>query len=227
MLAEALRKLLDETPPSVAPSAARQPMQAAEFVDALARIHASGWSFDLSGQLSGQLIRSSTSTPSPDDYAVVEELQERCPNLPREVAEIALSLLTGNEPDAAIVGEGADLSAKRAAVERFVMTDELRERFYLRHCGKVPRFTAIDWEVVVKEAERGHPRSPSFPYALATLDVINDVHGHHEHQGVTFAMGVHGLRRLISELSTLLECLEQSHASAKVRATRMMEDTDD
>ena len=71
----------------------------------------------------------------------------------------------------------------------------------------MPRYSNLDWEVVVKRAERGHSKPPLFPYALATIDTINEVHGHHEHDVVTFAIGINGLERLITELSQIKEHL--------------------
>jgi hypothetical protein len=67
----------------------------------------------------------------------------------------------------------------------------------------------VDWEVVIKAAERGHSASPSFPYALASFDTISDVHGHHEHEILTFAIGAHGLNNLINDLEALKIQLER------------------
>ena len=194
-------------PPRLIPAGSGEPTTPEEFGTALGQLHELGWTFDES--YPARVQRVASAPPTSEELAELDEIQERHPYLPLEVAEITWSMLTGNDPDATLVGNAAGLAAKRDAAQHFVLTAAARERFYLRHCSKVSRFSGMDWEVVIKAAERGHKASPSFVYALATLDAVMDVHGHHEHEKLSFAIGPQGLGRLIEELSELKRHLER------------------
>lgn len=185
-----------------------------DFHDALRSIHEAGWTFDESARL----YRRTSAPASSAQVAILAELQERYPDLPREVGEVTWSALTGNKPDAEIVGPDEHGSAKQKIVQQLVITEEFRERFYLRYCGKVPRFREVDWEIVIKAVERGHRTAPDYPYALLTLDTVDDVHGHHDHKTLCFSIGLHGLRRLIEELSELREHLEKMPRSGEAHS---------
>lgn len=206
-LREALRASLPEDP---APdSAQEEPISAEEFAAALESLHKTGWTFDEAARLR----RIDDGPANAGNQRDLIALQERYPYLPGEVRELLWFLLTGNDPDPEIVGPSDEIAMKCEVLQRLVLTDALRERFYLRECGKVPRFRELDWEVVIKAVERGHQNAPGYPYALMTLDAVNDVHGHHEHETLSFAIGLHGLRRLVAELSELLARLEEIHQS--------------
>jgi hypothetical protein len=210
-LVEALLvKLRETSEPVSASELPPEPISPAQFKEALEALRHAGWTFDESARL-----RLLEDVPEgAEDRQVLDELRTRYPYLPREVAELLLSHLTGNKADQAIVGPAEYLRQKQEVVQRLVVTEELRERFYLRHCGKVPRYKAIDWEVVIKAVERGHKGAPNYPYALVTLDAVAEVHGHHEHKTLTFSIGLHGLRGLITELTELQQHLEEIRQSA-------------
>lgn len=176
---------------------------AAEFQDAISRLYAAGFWFDDSATLC--TVPGDTAQP----MQLLLELQEQYPYLPTEVQALALASLTGSQPDPDLVGPPDEASAKFRVMEDRVLTEEYREKFFLKHCGKIPRFRALDWEVVVKYAERGFQRPPGFPYALVTLEAVNDVHGHHEHETLAFTIGKLGLQTLIKELQEILSCLRQ------------------
>lgn len=199
-LARALEKLLRQPDPP----ARRAPMRASELEDALEELRAAGWTFDATGRL-----RKQDETGRLEHRESLTELQERYPYLPREVAELLFSLLTGHDPDPGIVGSlQEDVRAKLELIQRIVLTEELREEFYLRYCSKVPQYGTLDWEVVIKAVERGHRESPNYPYALLTLAAVD---GHNEHESLTFCIGTQGLRRLIEELNELQTRLDEMH----------------
>lgn len=180
-------------------------MSIEDFGDALRSLYEAGWAFDESARLH----RRTDAIASSEHVAILTELQERHPDLPREVREITWSVLAGGKPDAEIVGPDEYRSAKQKLVQKFVITEELRERFYLRYCSKVPRFSTVDWEVVIKAVERGHRTAPAYPYALLTLDTLDEAYGNHDHKTLCFSIGLHGLCRLIEELSELRGHLEK------------------
>ncbi|WP_428269371.1 hypothetical protein [Haliangium sp.] len=201
-LGEALLAAIEQTTPATTFDAE---VPANEFVEALEQLHEAGWSFDES--IPARLVRVSEAPATQSEVDALVALQERYPALPRETTDVIWAVLTG-------VQASADNAPKHDAVRRLILTEDVRERFYLKHCGKVPRYASIDWEVVLKAAERGHNRTPAFPYALATLDTIADVHGQHEHKTLTFALGRKGLERLIEELTELKSHLDRVYNSS-------------
>ena len=217
-LGSLLMKALDLAPKAARHSTLRagEPIPAEDMARALKRLQEAGWAFD-ENYPTAQLYRVSSAPSTSEQRAILEDLQEQYPYLPIEVAETSWSILTGNGTRPDIAKDDPSWDVKRAAVERFVLTEAARERFYLSACGKVPRLVSTDWEVVIKAAERGHHAAPSFPYALTALHVTNDVHGHDEHQTLTFAVGLQGLQRLIDELTELKKNLE--HVSASLDGT--------
>ena len=198
-----------------------QPLTASQFEDALQKLHDAGWSFDEQGVLRRR--KGATVVPAPADTDIAEHLRERYPNLSREVSELLWAELAGYQPAPEIVGDTRDLPDKRRAVAHYMVTEELREGFYLRLCSKVSRFRNLDWEVVIKHAERGIISSPRFPYVLATLDTISDLHGEHHHQSVTFAMGMEGLQKLIDELAKVRDKLQGAIEQVQGAATPLKE----
>jgi hypothetical protein len=63
--------------------------------------------------------------------------------------------------------------------------------------------------------ERGHRGAPNYPYALVTLDTVDEVHGHRDHKTLAFAIGLVGLRRFIAELTEMHGHLEELDQSLK------------
>jgi hypothetical protein len=131
---ELLLSVLDsQRPKGVRTSESGKATTASEFVAALERLDGAGWAFDASSS-PALLCRVSDMPPSAEDQAVLGELQERYPFLPEEIAEIALGILTGNKIISEIDNEIENVRAKSEVVERLVLTEEVRERFYLRFC---------------------------------------------------------------------------------------------
>lgn len=215
-LGEAILAALSDAPPPPSPDEPPNlspPTNAQEFVASLESLYDMGWAFDSS--YPARLTRIDDQPPTPPELNKLAETRAACPSLPHEIAELAWYALTGNQPDEQIVGDTDTVEAKINAVRHLVINDDYRERFYLQTCSKLPRYRGIDWEVVIKAAERGHSATPWYPYALVTVDTVEDARGHHEHKTLAFSVGINGLNTLIDELVALKGHLERVHLAPR------------
>lgn len=134
-LGQAVLEVLSGGPPQSSAEALAephlsQPISAEKFSEALTQLNEAGWKFDTSYPVA-RLIPSK-SEMSEESWTSFNELRKEHPLLPYEVAEVVLSALTGNLPDSARIANQEELRDKQAVVERYVITDSLREEFFLR-----------------------------------------------------------------------------------------------
>ncbi len=139
----------------------------------------------------------------------VKQLQRDYPGFPGELGVVAYYALTGRmvSPDAG----NLDLLREKVEVlrESSLLSDKYRAEFFFKHAIKVPYFSDVDWEVVVKTYERNVRDKPRISYALLSLRFDSPaglVGG--SSRSVTVAVDeglVSKLIRILSEVKTALE----------------------
>jgi len=183
-----------------------------EFTVALTELFDAGWKFEMSTPI--RLVQRSQAPP---DVDALENIRTKYPSLPEEVGALCRSTLTGEPPPKAIFGDDDNATArKQGLVERTILDKDSRERFFLQECGKVPMYSLLDWEVVVKVTERGLLKSPRFPYAILSLHTIYQSHGDSRHASREFAIGLQGVGLLIEELEAVRLSLQTASCDRSV-----------
>ena len=125
------------------------------------------WTADIPPNLIGKKKESG------DDNVVNEDLlklMRKFPNFPLELASVIHYVLTGNTIFSAGPRDLLDQKAK-VVIESEIITAGYRSEFFFKHATKVPYFKDLDWEVVIKEYERGVVGTPAMSYALLSLKI--------------------------------------------------------
>lgn len=145
----------------------RGPLTSEEFRTALRKVDALGltWTAD-------RVPRTIAKKPETKDALFGTEVQQirlDYPNLPRELGLVVFHALTGGSVPLSLVGEKDELDEKIAVVNDTIITREYRSEFFFKHAIKVPYFSNVDWEVVVKAFEKNVEGVPGISYALLAL----------------------------------------------------------
>jgi hypothetical protein len=150
---------------------------------------------------------------SKDDSALLSpefaQFQKDYPTLPREVATIAFHHLIGRECPADVVGEEEVYRKKVDISKEFYLNDEYREAFFFKHAIKVPYFSEIDWEIVIKTFENNVKGFPGIPYALLSLH-LNSPNRMIQNQLITVAVNTIIVDKLMDTLGKVKKALENT-----------------
>lgn len=141
------------------------------------------------------------------------KLQRAYPNFPEELGVVTLYILTGKKT-LTIAGNQQLLEKKAAAVRgTALISDKYRTEFFFKHAIKVPYFSDLDWEVVVKAYEKNVEEMPRIAYALLSL-TFDDPSRRQSPGGssrtLTVAVDEHLAEKLIESLSEVKLALEKS-----------------
>lgn len=208
---EHLEKLLsaraesnDEAPP--------KPTTGDEFSSILREVDGLGWQWSTDDPPA--LIAKPSMTPDTD---ALNTLSKKYPSFPRELSHIIKHALWGWSPDIDIVGPPADLPAKVASVSSMILTDEYRSQFFFEHATRLRKFYDLDWEIMVKAAERNINRVPGTVYANISLETSETQPDFEERTAATlFAADARALKRMITLLQDALKALEKAQTMAHV-----------
>lgn len=182
----------------------RHPLTPEQFREALQRLHDIGltWTADQNIKPIGNDDRALLS-------AEFQQFQKDYPTLPREVNIIAFHQLIGIDCPADVVGDEETYRKKVDVAKEFYLNDEYREAFFFKHAIKVPYFSEIDWEIVIKIYEKNVGGFPNIPYALLTLH-LNGPNRKVPNQLITVAVNTAMLDGLMHTLGKIKEALESS-----------------
>ena len=135
----------------------------------------------------------------------LQGLVAKYPGFQAEFGALVRYVLMGKSmPPMPVVGPPESVEAKSRIISS-VLDEEFRSEFFFEQATKVPRFAQLDWEVVVKSAERMVQNIPGTIYALLRLDVRS------EHGGATslaFAANERSLRSMRQDIDYALTALE-------------------
>jgi hypothetical protein len=149
------------------------------------------------------------------DPSVLKALSQKHPRFPVELGSVIKHALLGWSPDPAIVGPMADLIAKTAIASDMLLTDDYRSGFFFDHATRLKRFYDLDWEVMIKSAERSVRRVPGTVYATISLETSETQPDFDEHRRTTlFAADARALKRMIELLGDALKALEEAKSVA-------------
>lgn len=137
-----------------------------------------------------------------------EKFQREYPKLPREVSSIAFHYITGSECTADIAGDAETLKKKIEIAKEFYLNEEYRTEFFFKHAIKVPYFSEIDWEVVIKTAEKNVRTFAGIAYALLSLHLDNPDGAKAKNQKVTVAVNTAMIDDLMATLQDVKKALE-------------------
>jgi hypothetical protein len=148
-------------------------------------------------------------TPENQDLSALTELSKKHPRFPSELAEVVKYALWGWKTDSTVVGPIAALEAKAAIASEMLLTDDYRSGFFFDHATQFRRFYDLDWEVMIKAAERNLRRVPGTVYATISLETSETQSDFDERRHTTlFAADGRALKRMIELLGDALKALE-------------------
>jgi hypothetical protein len=137
------------------------------------------------------------------NHEEIRRLMTSYPGFQREFRALVHLALTGHTQHAELVGDREVAPAKTQTVLS-LLSEEFRSEFFFRNATKVPRFVDLDWEVVVKSAERGVARVPGTHYALLRLQA----QGERGTSALIFAVNEVAARALLEEVRSVLAAIE-------------------
>ncbi len=145
------------------------------------------------------------------------QLQRTYPNFPLELGAVISYILTGRKLHS--LAGNKELHEKKAAVvrESSFITEKYRSEFFFKHSIKVPYFSDLDWEVVVKAFERNVEETPGIAYALLSLE-FEDPKGRsiNRSRTLTVAVDQYLVEQLINSLSDVKLALQKSKSITDV-----------
>lgn len=142
---------------------------------------------------------------------VFASIRERYPYLPAELFIVASYALI-EDPDIVptnLVGTADLLEAKAEVVRRLLITPEFRSEFFLENSRKLPRLAGLDWEIVIKTAERGVRGMPNIAYAIISVSSRDNARA--AKQENTFVANLKDLETLLRELEEAKLALEKAN----------------
>jgi len=157
------------------------------------------WTSDFPPQL-----RSSGTGPASIGKSEFEKLATTYPQLPLEVSALIQFIITGLPPSVSLVGTNIERDKKAEVVKSLIVTPEYRSEFFFENSIKLHKLCSLDWEIVIKAAEKGVARVPACTYAIFSLVLHKSEND--EHRDISFATDLKGIRRL---KRALLEVEEQ------------------
>lgn len=137
-----------------------------------------------------------------------DAFQREYPKLPREVGSIAYHYITGSECTADVAGDAETLRKKIEIAKEFFLNEEYRAEFFFKHAIKVPYFSEIDWEVVIKAAEKNVTTFAGVAYALLSLHLDSPDGSKSKNQTLTVAVNTAIVDKLMATLKDVRDALE-------------------
>jgi hypothetical protein len=180
------------------------PLTPDQFRDGLQRLKALGFEWTADQELS--LRAKDDASENAFFSEEYRSVQADYPNLPPELSAVVFYALTGRPAPPPLVG-GKDILEKKVEIVREIVIDaDYSSEFFFKRATKVPYFSRIDWEVVIKTFERNVDGPLSVPYALLSLYLENPESD--EDEGITVAANLELLDELIESLIEVKSALE-------------------
>ena len=188
------------------------PLKPDEFVEVLKKIDSLGltWTADLPVLLRPKSEEAEEAILSEE----FKHIQDTYPDFPHELTHVIYTTLTGRDYRPSIVGPKEEFEAKSEAVSEIVITPEFRSDFFFKHALKVPYFSKLDWEVVVKAFENNVYEMPLNSYAIVSVLLRSAVHDTKKTSTITFALNEQTVRTLLKDLVSIEKALQ---AAGQVR----------
>ncbi len=143
------------------------------------------------------------------------ELTQQYPHLPFELSSFTRALLTGKVRIGEAAANENEFYQKAAVVQEFVLSPRFKHEFFFKNSIKVPYFTDLDWEVVIKAYERNVDVRPDVVYGLISLafiksDSSNPWNSRPPRQAVTVAVDEKLVDKIIESLTDLKKALQKA-----------------
>lgn len=182
------------------------PLKPDEFVEVLKTIDSLGltWTADLPVLLRPKSEEAEEAILSKE----FKEIQDTYPDFPHELTHVIYTTLTGRDYRPTIVGPTKDFEAKSRAVSETVVSPEFISEFFFKHALKVPYFSKLDWEVVVKAFENNVQGMPLNAYAIVSVLLRSAVHESKKSSTFTFALDEQAVRSLMKSLASIEKALQ-------------------
>jgi hypothetical protein len=186
-----------------------RPTTIEEFRSILQRVDEFGWRWSTDDP-PGLTPKDDSSDPSSIPQAL-GELATQYPQFPGELAAIIKFALWGWKPPVRVVGPPIDWQGKADAASEYLLTNNYRSEFFFDYSTKIRRFWDLDWEIMVKAAERNIATSPGTVYATISLETAEKQPDLDDAlDTVSFAADGKSLRLMIKVLNDALNALEET-----------------
>lgn len=189
---------------SVVTAPETQPLTPEQFREALQRLNDIGLMWTAEGKIRPR---------EKDDSSLLgsefKQLRKDYPSLPREVNSVAFHYLIGTAPPAKIVGDEDAYKKKVDIAKEFYLNEEYRAGFFFKHAIKVPYFSEIDWEIVIKTYEKNVNPFAGVAYALLSLH-LNSPESKRGNQIITVAVNAKMVDELMATLGEIKKALDDS-----------------
>ena len=158
-------------------------------------------------------------------------IKQDYPNFPRELTSVVFYALTGSGRASSRLGREEDLEQKVAAVQEYIINTEYRSEFFFKYAIKIPYFSDLDWEVVIKTHEKNVNQSPRIAYALLSFIFRQPVNPTHpasianeftETEMLTVAVDEYLVDKLIKSLSEVKDALKESRGLTDSLGTKSL-----
>ena len=148
------------------------------------------------------------------------EITQQYPHLPVELSSFTRALLTGGVRMGEAANSENEFYKKAAVVQEFVISPRFKHEFFFKNSIKVPYFTDLDWEVVIKAYERNVGVRPDVIYGLISLafiksDSSNPWNPKPPRQAITVAVDEKLVDKIIESLNDLKEALQKAREDLK------------
>ena len=185
-----------------------KPLNPEEFRSVLRQLDQMGltWTSDLPPDL----VAKDADTNGALASEKLQEIQNNYPMFPNELGYVIWYALTGTEPLMEVVGTEEDLRMKSAIVRECLITPGFRDEFLFKHMLKVPYFSNLDWEVIVKTSERGVQAFPGNAYALVSVLLESNLQHAEKNEHFTFAINEQRLETLIALFGDMRAALQKA-----------------
>jgi hypothetical protein len=187
------------------------PLTPEQFRDALQRLDDLGltWTADRTPRVKAKTKETDLQLASEEFHKVRKEY----PRLPRELSAITFHFYSGSPVPEETIGNEEVLKEKIEIAQRFFLTEEHRSEFFFKHAIKVPYFSDIDWEVVMKTAENNVNKLVGVPYALLSLrlDKSDPLGGKSQTEHITVAADIN----LVKKLKGILDSVETALSATR------------
>lgn len=202
------------------------PLTLTEFRSVFGKVKSLGltWTADIPPRLIAKKQQTEAAISGLEFMAI----EEKYPMFPSELGAVVYYILTGM-----ILGSwGRDkklLEKKATAVRQSgLITQSYRAEFFFKHAIKVPYFSDLDWEVVVKKYERNVQESPGISYALLSLEFEGPGTRPGGNRRTVVAVDERITEKLIKSLAQVKDALQKSRRAHDILPEKVKsEDKDD
>lgn len=194
------------------------PLTLADFRSAFLKVDSLGltWTADIPPHLISKKPEDDSAMPSLSSMRI----QETYPTFPQELGTVTHYILTGKllswvSADKKLLDKKAEFISQSGLI-----TKKYRAEYFFKHAIKVPCFSDLDWEVVVKKYERGVSGSPEISYAMLSLEFEWPDRESSRRRRIVVAANERLVNKLLASLLDVKEALEKAGGASGILSSK-------